>query len=133
MRKVTLAGFALALGFAVGCSGGENFDALTRDNIKLLEEKAALLEGIKDRETAEKARPKLEEVNKKMKDLEERRSKLMKKDKEAQGLADAVKAEEKDKEALEKAGKRLSEARKKVEDNKEAATVLKGVNLGSAY
>ena len=136
MRKATLAGFALALLFSVsGC--GDSLESVMKDTIKLMNEKAEILESIKDKDSAEKAKPKLEALNKKKKDIEERAKKQTekltkdKKPEEAMKAAlEAVsKAAEKHKEAGEKARNRLKDAAKKVRDNKEAMDVLKDIDL----
>jgi uncharacterized lipoprotein YehR (DUF1307 family) len=101
MRKVTLAGFALGLVFAVsGC--GDSHESLTKDAIKLTNEMADVLESIKDKDSAEKAKPKLEKLAEKFKDLKKRMDKIGKPDK-----AKEEALEKKYKSDAEAAGKRL--------------------------
>jgi hypothetical protein len=109
-------------------SGGTaDLDSVMKDAGTLMNEKAEILESIKDKETAEKARPKLEAINKKKKDLEERRDQAMK-DKDFKKLAEEMEKLE-DKYKIGKATIRLTKARENVLKNKEAAAVLKDIDL----
>src|SRR5262249_45380801 len=75
MKKVVVSFSALALVFLVsGC--GDSPDAVIKDQLKTTNELLDVLEGIKTKEDAEKAKPKIEELAKKMKDIEERAKKL---------------------------------------------------------
>ncbi len=66
---------ALALVFLVsGC--GDSPDSVMKDQIKASNEVLDVLEGIKTKEDAEKAKPKLEQLGKGMKDIQERGKKL---------------------------------------------------------
>ena len=122
MRKVTLAGLALALVFTVsGC--GDSPESITKDMIKAMNEMADVLESIKDKDSAEKAKPKLEALSKKMKDLKERADKLKVDDKKKKEL------EEKYKDEVAKAGMRLFGALAKVGSNPDAAAALKSLDL----
>jgi len=75
MKKVIVGVSALALVFLVsGC--GDSPDSVMKDQIKASNEVLDVLEGIKTKEDAEKAKPKLEQLGKGMKDIQERGKKL---------------------------------------------------------
>jgi hypothetical protein len=125
MRKVTLAGFALALVFAVsGC--GDSPDSVIKDQIKLMNDMADVLEGIKDKDSAEKAKPKLEALAKKAKDIEERAKKL-KLDDMPKEKQEALKKKYED--DIKKAAGRFGAAMMKAMTNPDAAGALKGIDL----
>jgi pyruvate/2-oxoacid:ferredoxin oxidoreductase beta subunit len=124
MRAVILAGGALALVFTV-CGCGDNIDSVTREEIKLMDQKADALEKVKDRESAEKARSELEKLNEEKTDLEERMKKLTKDKKPEKVLEITLKHEE----AETKTKSRLRQARAKALKAKDAAAVLKGIDL----
>jgi hypothetical protein len=107
--------------------GAADLDSVMKDAGTLMNEKAEILESIKDKETAEKAKPKLEAINKKKKELEERRDQAMK-DKDFKKLAAEMEKLE-DKYKIGKATIRLTKARDNVLKNKEAASVLKDIDL----
>lgn len=126
MRKATLAGLALALVFGVsGC--GDSPDSVMKDTIKLMNEMADVMEGIKDKDSAEKAKPKLEALAKKMKDLEERAKKL-KLDEMPKEKKEALQKKYED--DLKKAGTRFGAAMMKAMTNPDAAGALKGLDMG---
>ena len=63
MKKALLGGFALALVLAVsGC--GDSYESVAKDSVKVMNEAADIYEGIKSKEDAEKAKPKLEKLAK---------------------------------------------------------------------
>lgn len=124
MRKAILSGLALAFLFtASGC--GDNIESAAREEIKLTDQKAAVLEQVKDRESAEEARARLEKINEERKQLEERLKKLTKDQKPEKVLAALLALRD----AEDKARERLREARTKALQNKDAAAALKGIDL----
>jgi hypothetical protein len=124
MRTAILCGVALALVFtASGC--GDSIDAAAKEEIKLLERKAAVLDKIKDKESAQEARAELEEINQKEKELTERMKKLTKDQKPEKVLEIRLKYEE----AETKVKSRLRQARTKALEHKDAAAALKGIDL----
>ena len=130
MRRGVAAGLALGILFLGGCGKqGDSFDSLVRGKIKLIDEKARILERIKDRRTAEQARPELEDVNKRIKENDERRGRLARDKNPDAMFTQALKAEMDNAPELTRAGRRLGAAREKVLANAEAAKVLEGVNL----
>jgi hypothetical protein len=75
MKKVLAGGFALALVFAVsGC--GDSHEAVLKDTIKTMDEITEVCESIKDESSAKAAKPKLEKLAEKMKDIKKRADKL---------------------------------------------------------
>ncbi len=123
MRKALLTGLALALLLAAG-GCGDSLDSVAREEIKLTDQKAAVLEDVKDKESAEAARPRLEKLSQEMKGLKERKQRLAKDQKPEKLLEAALKYQE----AEEKARARLRQARAKALQNKDVAAVLKGLD-----
>src|SRR5438874_13731419 len=79
MKKVTLSVFALSLVFlATGC--GDSPDSIMKDQIKLWNDTADILEKINSKEAAEKYKGDLEKIQKRQKELQERAEKLKLKD-----------------------------------------------------
>ena len=75
MKKLTLGVSALAFVFLIsGC--GESPDAILKDLLKLMNETADALESVKDKDSAEKAKAKLEDINKRLKDVVARDKKV---------------------------------------------------------
>src|SRR4051812_23123651 len=75
MKKVVLGVSALAFVFLVsGC--GDSPDSLMKDTIKLMNDTADVYEKIKSKEDAEKYKGDLERIQKRHKELEERKTKL---------------------------------------------------------
>jgi hypothetical protein len=117
---------AVALVFFVsGC--GDSPDSVMKDTIKYMNETADIFDGIKSKEDAEKAKPKLEAVNKKMKDLEERGKKL-----KMNELSEEKKKAlgEKYGPDLLKASLRMMTAMGKVRKDPEVAAALKDLGFG---
>ncbi len=79
----------------VGCS--DSREKVTEDGLDLMEEMVGVLEGVTDKESAEEAKPKLEELNKEGEELKAR----------AEKLGDPSKEEEKELE--EKYGEQMKE------------------------
>jgi hypothetical protein len=138
LRKLTAGMFAVALIFLVlGCSGdkstakkekegdgkggdakagdpkggdagGGEASALMKDSIGLMNEYAEIIEGVKDKDTAEKAKGKFDDLEKKFKDLGDRLKKAKPTKEQMKSL------EEKFKDDMEKAQKRMIDASKKL-------------------
>jgi hypothetical protein len=108
MKKVTLSVFALSLVFlATGC--GDSLDSCMKDQIKLQNEYAEILEGIKDKADLDKAKSKIEALQKKADDIGERLKKQLK-DVKAEDLLKKMeevgkKHQDDAKKALERVGK----------------------------
>ena len=109
---------ALALVFLVsGC--GDSPDSVMKDQIKASNEVLDVLEGIKTKEDAEKAKAKLEDLDKKFKDVIEREKKIkVSKDQEK-------KLQEKYKDDLERVEKRMMAAALKLAGNPDSVQILK--------
>jgi hypothetical protein len=129
MRKALFSGLTVALVFFVG-GCGDSYDSLAKDMVKLINEQAEVYEGIKSKEDAEKAKPKLDEIAQKMKAHGERFQKLAKDKDPLKALSQFVKAMEKQKDAAQKASKRLAEARSNAMKVEGASGVLTGINFG---
>jgi hypothetical protein len=124
MKKVMVGVSALALVFLVsGC--GDSPDSVMKDQIKVTNELLDVLEGIKTKEDAEKAKPKLEELGKKMKDIQER-SKKLKMDDMPKEKKEALQKKYKD--DIEKLGSRFFSVLAKLNDPA-IQKVLKDVDL----
>ncbi len=117
MKKVIVGVSALALVFLVsGC--GDSPDAVMKDTIKLMNEAVDALESANDKDSAEKAKAKLEDINKRLKDVVERAKKLkMPKDQEK-------KLEEKYKDDMTKIQKRMEEVNRKLQGKPEVASIV---------
>jgi hypothetical protein len=125
--------------FAVsGC--GDSYDSVMKDSIKLMNEAADVFEGIKSKKDAEEAKPKLEALADKAKDISERTKKLVekktkdKKDKDLEeatksALKEVQKSAEKYEEEGKKAAKRLQEAKDKAMKIEGVKDVLKGIKI----
>lgn len=131
MRRGTTAGLVLVLVLllAAGCREGDTFDSLVKAKVKLYVEKARILEGVKDRKTAEEARPRLEDVNKRIKEIDERRGRLARDKNPDAAFTTALKAEQNNSREIHFASRRLAAAREKVLAIPEAAKVLEGIDL----
>jgi len=117
MKKVLVSFSALALVFLVsGC--GDSPDSIMKDTIKLMNDMADAVESAKDKDSAEKAKAKLEDIDKKFKDLAERAKKVKVSDDQGKKLT------EKYKEDIEKATKRMMEAGMSLAKNPEAAAII---------
>jgi hypothetical protein len=135
-RRQTVGLFALALiCFSLGCSGGKNskkedgdgggnaataeHEGFMRDLIHLMNEYSELLESAKDKASAEKVRAKLDDIEKRFKDLGERVKKFKEPTEEQKtALATKFRAD------LEAATKRLADASEKLAKNTDAEKVL---------
>jgi len=137
LKKLANAGLALAVCFLLAGSATaaepdktepkDTPEMVLKDAIKLLNDFSVVLEDIKDKETAEKAKPKLEGVGKRMKELKKRSDKLKidelpKEEKEA--------LEKKYNGDLKKAGERMTKAMLKAVSDPDVAKVLQEVDLG---
>ena len=117
MKKVTLGVSALAFVFLVsGC--GDSPDAVMKDTLKLMNEAADALESAKDKDSAEKAKAKLQDINKRLKDVVERAKKLKVTEQQNKKL------EEKYKDDINNMNKRMEAAAKKLGSNPEAASIV---------
>lgn len=65
----------LAMAFCAGC-GGDSREDLAGESVDVMKELVTTLDGVKDEASAKSAKPKLEELVKKMNDLNERQEKL---------------------------------------------------------
>src|SRR5262245_49580989 len=137
MKRVPLYATALLLiALAVGCGGkkdtadtskkdttpkasGETFEAIIKDTLKTMDEMTVVFEGIKDKATAEKAKPKIKELLEKAKAQKEAFQKLGKpSEAQVKELANLM-------QDAQKADKKLEEAKDKAMKNKDVEAVLK--------
>jgi len=110
MKKVVVSFSALALVFLVsGCA--DSLDSVVKDSIKVQNEYADILEGIKSKDDVEKAKPKLEALQKKMNDIGERTKKLLKDKKPEEMINQLVEVTKKYEEDGKKAQERVKKAR----------------------
>jgi len=124
MKKVVVGVSSLALVFLVsGC--GDSPDSVMKDQIKVSNELLDVLEGIKTKEDAEKAKPKLEQLGKKMKDVQDRAKKL-KMDDMPKEKKEALQKKYKD--DIEKLGSRFFSVLAKL-NNPEVQKVLKDIDM----
>jgi hypothetical protein len=106
-KKVTLGVFALSLVFlASGC--GDSPDSVMKDMVNLTKEFADVMGGIKDKDSAEKAKSKLEDLATKMEKVAERARKIGKLDKNKREIL-----EKKYKPELEETKKKLGSSQAK--------------------
>ena len=71
-----LLAFAAALTFVV-CSGcGDSHESLTGESLSTMKELVSVLDGVKDEASAKSAKPKLKSLMEKLKDINQRQSKL---------------------------------------------------------
>jgi hypothetical protein len=124
MRKAVISGLALVLLFPVaGC--GDNPNKVASDRIDLVNRLAEILEGVKDRQSAEAARSEVEAVQQQLEVLDERAKRLklneLPRDREG-SLKSKFKAD------MKRAAERLKKAQDRVLGNQETAGVLKPLN-----
>jgi hypothetical protein len=124
MRKAALSALALALLIPVaGC--GDNPDRVASERIDLVNQLADILEGVQDKDSAESARPEVEDVQKKLDLLDERarRLKLNEMPRDREGTLKRKFAAD-----MKKAAQRLKKVQDCVLGNPETAGVLKPLN-----
>jgi gas vesicle protein len=113
MKKVTLSVFALSLVFlASGC--GDSLDSCMKDSIKLQNEYAEILEGVKGKDDLDKAKSKIEALQKKANDIGERMKKQLKDVKAEELIKKLEEVGKKHEEAAKKAMERVSKAEESV-------------------
>ncbi len=113
MKKVTLSLFALSLVFlATGC--GDSLDSCMKDSLKLQNEYAEILEGVKDKDDVDKAKSKVEALQKKAKDIGERMKKQLKDAKGEEALKKMLEVAKKYEDDGKKADDRLNKAKESV-------------------
>jgi hypothetical protein len=69
MKRVSITLLTLSMLVLVGCDSKPTHESLMKDAIAVMKEWATVLEGVKDEASAEVAKPKLQAINAKMKDL----------------------------------------------------------------
>jgi len=112
-KKVTLSVFALSLVFlATGC--GDSLDSCMKDTVKLQNEYAEILEGVKEKGDVDKAKSKIEALQKKAKDIGERMKKQLKDVKGEEALKKVLEAAKKHEEDGKKADERMNKAKESV-------------------
>src|SRR5262249_35806007 len=99
-----------------GC--GDNADAYMKDQIKLETEIVEALESAKDKDSAEKAKAKIEDLSKKFRDLGERWKKLN------LSADQSKKMHEKYKDEADKIKKRMEEVKERFRDNDEVKNII---------
>ena len=72
MKKVAFAVVALFPLFALSGCGKDNYESLRKQQVATVKEAADLLATIKDKETAEKAKPRLKQLGDRWRDLQKR-------------------------------------------------------------
>jgi predicted transcriptional regulator len=113
MKKVTLSVFALSLVFLTsGC--GDSLDSCMKDTLKLQNEYAEILEGVKEKGDVDKAKSKIEALQKKAKDIGERMKKQLKDVKGEEALKKMLEAAKKYEEDGKKADERMNKAKESV-------------------
>jgi hypothetical protein len=127
MLKSIVCGVAMTLGLFVQAADEDTPDKVMKDQIVIMSEMCDVLESVKDKESAEKAKPKLEALVKKAKTIEARVQKLKvndlpKEQKEA--------LEKKYKEEMQKTATRFFAAATKLSQDKDLAGVLKALEAG---
>jgi hypothetical protein len=74
-RLLTFSALMFALMLVPGC-GGDTHDSLAAESVDVMKKLVAALEGVKDEATARSAKPTLESLASKMKDIDQRQTKL---------------------------------------------------------
>jgi len=84
IKKLTIAALMLSLLPLAGCGTSDPYEQVTEDSLACMEEMVDVLATVKDKASAEAAKPKLEAVGERMKEIEKRMEELGKPDKAKQ-------------------------------------------------
>jgi FKBP-type peptidyl-prolyl cis-trans isomerase len=127
MLKTVLCGVALTLVVFVHAADEDTADKVMKDQIALVGEMCDILETITDKTSAEKAKPKLEDLAKKSKEIEKRAKKLKLEELPKEKKEELQKKYEKD---MQKVATRLFKSMGRLAQDKDLKDVLKTIDLG---